>query len=449
MEGIDSTRPNRRLEAFIQRLNQPDGGLVSSEDFRKMRPTRQQKTGEYLADLIFEEQIGASDTAEQFQSDTPLGDVVALIPVAAHQEAPNVYRSLAQYARQDSLESFSVALLLNAPENADETQIAATIDEIERAKSDFPKLDVRYSEVLESDTIGALRRRLWNAALLLARHEGRFANPSAEVIGLNHDIDTHRIAQRYITNIRRHFQRRQKHMDNHGFHSEPMLPVSTLMKHAHDLERPNISDVVFWSEYSSRQARRGNVYEASLAIPFRYYIERGGFDAEATSYETRKFYEGILPVKIAGSFIETSPRRYIERLQAHPVSAVWTKDSFGDSDTCRNNDPVGDISESRKHELIADTIQSAVSSMIVGATLKLDDHSQKPENSYLRNKTHYPLLTLLAAQILTQKRQQASAVLDRFVGSPANIQHLHDSFNIADAAQHVSTNVADGKTYHF
>ena len=145
--------------------------ILRSRFFESSDLIRKNRVEHYLGSLPATEHDGDSLVADDLHdSDKPLASTLALIPIAAHQESRWIAPTMAEYAKQQTDEPFSVCLFLNAP--LDQTN-ASTVDEtvtaVEVAKRQHPQLDIRSSlEFIDEPTIGLVRRRLWNAALMLA-----------------------------------------------------------------------------------------------------------------------------------------------------------------------------------------------------------------------------------------------------------------------------------------
>lgn len=330
-------------------------------DLQAMRPSHKARVEQYLYDLPLDEQMTADDMASQiYDSRNPLARTIVLIPVAAQQEASNITNAIYQYAKQDAMEKFSVLLYPNAPSDADHTETSQTLSLIRRSIGEND-IDVRSFDLAANDnaTIGQLRREMWNAALRLAYYEGAFDdNESHEVLGVNHDIDVVDMTPRYISRIQSYRDQRVRRFVSSGLSYADMTPRGTVMSHAYNVDYPCASQVVRWYYFSLAQIPDTS-YEASLVIPFVHYAKYGGFSPEASTYETETMIpEGGAVRKIPGTIIKTSPRRFVDRLHEGGLDKVWAGDTFGNSDLCRNEQFLEDISYARKEEVVIDTLES-------------------------------------------------------------------------------------------
>jgi hypothetical protein len=94
------------------------------------------------------------------------------ISVAGHNEEKNIYRTLAQFARQTAPQnSFEIYLFVNSPRwdgKGGQIEPDATLSEIQRARQDFPDLKIRMREVRYKTPvpIGAIRMHADVSALV-------------------------------------------------------------------------------------------------------------------------------------------------------------------------------------------------------------------------------------------------------------------------------------------
>ncbi|MFN4894445.1 MAG: hypothetical protein ACK5HO_01555 [Pseudomonadota bacterium] len=124
------------------------------------------------------------------------------IPVAGAQEMNKIYRCLQSFAYQTvSAERFEILLLVNFSDQ-DQLQrnldIAKLYEEIDRAKKDFPHLDIRVAalefEHASPMTIGYLRSILCDAVVNRVSSRG----PTGDLIILSFDADTRAIRQQLL-----------------------------------------------------------------------------------------------------------------------------------------------------------------------------------------------------------------------------------------------------------
>lgn len=295
----------------------------------------QQHNREYVG--VFDE--AAITSAKQLLQDGPLANTMVLIPVAAHQEQAAIYPALREYAQQDTRQPFSVVLNMNYPFGANQRAIDASMDQVARVRRDFPDLDVRSLESVYGDpTIGAIRGELW-ATTLLAAEMGGTVHAEREAIGLNHDIDAVRVPRSYIRQVQERIgcdtQGAQQRMSRHISHYDGSVPIirpyAGGMKHAKSDEHPNASLATLWADTKVRLS--DSYYEAGIVLTLGYYAAKGGFDFTDTSGEMISILERDRkdsPIDIATPALETSPRRYIERLcrDGGGYADIWKDGNF-------------------------------------------------------------------------------------------------------------------------
>ena len=86
------------------------------------------------------------------------------IPVAAAYEKDNIYKTLALYAKQDSesLAKTQIVLSLNWKEGVDMADVEATRAEVERARTDFPQLNIAtFEEVWPQEFVASRRGKIY------------------------------------------------------------------------------------------------------------------------------------------------------------------------------------------------------------------------------------------------------------------------------------------------
>ena len=290
----------------------------------------------------------------------PLANYAVLIPVAAHQEADSIYPALEQYNRQVTTQPFSVVLYMNHPVTVDQNAISASYQQLHQAVNDFPDLDIRYiSQEYERPVIGAIRKDLWDATLLAGVNGGTITN-SSDIICINHDIDLVKLPRSYIQTIQSHdavsMKRRFSVSASVGHEDILMLGRvnSTRAKHAADPKWPNVAKATLWSDYLLDSHKAG--FEASITIAASNYAFNNGFDPTKSSAEIIDFLnrDSRLQAKtLPGLPLETSPRRFVERLPTRHLDAVWGADPFQATETYRDTSITPpDISEERLFELV-------------------------------------------------------------------------------------------------
>lgn len=309
--------------------------------YRNFIPDRHEAASVFIGNLPHEAAEAASEVAEAFYSKAkkPVKTAI-LIPVAAHQDGKLIIPALAQYAKQEPPDPFTIFMYLNSPDGADTSKVKAAIANVRKAQGLFPQLDIRYSTQTYLDPkIGRIRRDLWNGALMLMHHEGQLPN---DVLGFNHDIDTVKIGPNYIAYVQEYYKERdatrRKASGNDVADRVVQRGLATRVTHAVLPTHPNVGKVTTWIDYSYYQAALG--YEAGLVLPFSHYVDCGGFNSEDSTHETAVFYSEDSPIYLPKAGLYTSPRRYIDRLaNGKNTDEVWTDESFGSSDECRDRLP--------------------------------------------------------------------------------------------------------------
>jgi len=278
----------------------------------------------------------------------PLPSTVVIIPVAAHTEAKNVTNALAQYARQQDADPFAVHLHLNWPsERQNDPGVFGTMQKVIEAQRQFPDLDIRVSTMeYDEPVIGHIRRSAWNGTLLNLLANG---TDLSTAIGINHDIDVTKMSRFYIKRVQDYF----KKIDSDGTFRPFLPPANTQLKHQFDPRYPYTSRAVFWTDFACRTYRSG--YEAGIVIPFATYASASGFNRGAKTHETgqlTRLYRGSMDM-IPGTHLETSVRRYLDRLPEFVLGSIWTESSFGADDNCRTAEKFEDISYERLADMMS------------------------------------------------------------------------------------------------
>jgi protein phosphatase PTC1 len=121
------------------------------------------------------------------------------IPVAGHEEGPNIYNSLLNYTFQEAdKNSYEIMLFVNHPEG---TTLDNTISEIDRFKKDHPDMPIRtiYKQLPRDKAKMAVIRKYLNDVALY-RHQQN--GPSTrDIILISNDADLKGISPSYIQNF--------------------------------------------------------------------------------------------------------------------------------------------------------------------------------------------------------------------------------------------------------
>lgn len=372
------------------------------------------RNAQYVGSRILEEGEGAS-----------LAKTVVIVPVAAHQEASRIEPAMDEYAKQDTEEPFSIVLGLNHPADAMTTVDAInSFAEVEKAKTKHPQLDIRAVHIPYEDcVIGTIRRDLWNGVAIASQETGNF-DSGAEVIGINHDIDVDFLSARYISSV----QRRYAALDRRSLLLEQSPVSDSRSKHSFSFDHPNISRAVLWSDFVYRKSSVG--FEAGKIIPMTFYAGNGGIQRGAQTHEV-----GLLTMRstkpqkvIAGTSMETSPRRYIARMNEHGY-AIWEdSSSFTATDECRErpSHEYPDISLSRMNEIVQNSLTEHANLLINRNFRAIETEGLLVQNEFegALGDAHTGLSEEYIKAEFAHRKKLAGFVLNRLF----NNQELNDTF---------------------
>ncbi len=300
----------------------------------------------------------ARELAGDFKDDRqPLANTIVAIPVAAHQDSGLIHDALRQYANQQDNDPFSICLLLNAPDNAAPDSWDNAASQTRRTALHYPNLDIRITSVSYPDpTIGAVRKDLWDAIAYRALEDGAYEQSGHDDIVLNNDIDVDSMSPHYIHHIQHHYEQKD------GDKAKAISPLgSTALRHALPFRtHPNTAGGILWADLVQLRRQRAGTsggFEAGLAVPLATYAQMGGFQAERSLGESFTLVNGRQGQNnvdfIPGSWLHTSPRRYIDRFPEHGFADIWTADSFGATDRCRDTTthPSDATEDQRNHHI--------------------------------------------------------------------------------------------------
>lgn len=397
------------------------------------QPSRQEILETYIDTLTTRDTDYITDITRQIENPhLPLTATQVLIPVAAHQEADGISHALEQYAQQQTDQPFTVILSLNSPSSQqDNPEINRSIAAIEQVRHHYPMFDVRYAlSFYDEPTIGMIRRDLWNSALISSHKQGLYNKPNDEVIGINHDIDLVSMSPRYIQRIQSHYERRQHTFEQHRVVA-PLGMARTGIRHALSPEHPNISKGILWSDFTNRQMNAS--YEAGLVFPLSYYAQYGGFRSTSLTHETRPLAINTPRVRhIPGTAMQTSPRRYVERLR-YGYDKVWTNETFSAADTCRSKDMVSPDISFDELEAIIDKDTQLTDTIYAMSAIAANTYASKQDEMALIENTVAAYNQKVRTDLERFSRAKihlASEVLARVIASPslaAKARSLHDN----------------------
>jgi hypothetical protein len=406
---------------------------IESANMYNAMPTRLERAKVYIGDLMSqEEREEAQIIATGYEDlERPMTQTAVLIPVAAHQDSKYIYNTLEEYSKQRGNDPFTIFAYLNAPiDNMHDHEVTVSRQEIFRANEDFPQLDIRAVEgYYDKPAIGKIRRDMWNAALLLAHHEGLLDPGMGDIIGINNDIDTHRVSPHYIARIQQYYKLRQSRATSVGMPEAPLRPVGTRVTHAVLPTHPNVGKVTNWIDNTYFQSPSHISYEAGVVIPFSHYALLGGFNPSAESYETGWVSEGKRIRHLTGAHLYTSPRRYIDRVGEHGTEGIWASGTFGANDTCRSY-LRPDISQEQADDLIIDRLYSDLTQHWLYGALKNVYDDIDNASVFELTDSQFAQATEERAKVLVERQlQKAGRLLHKLVGSPLLADILNRSFD--------------------
>lgn len=192
----------------------PDADLNTGEELAWYKSQQAKIRGRaYIKEID-----GYVDASPAFNLIDDTTRAIVCIPVAAANEADNIYNTLSMFARQDdpSRNATVVALNVNWKKSLEDdpvkfASIQKTIAEIERARADFPDLKIASFEKVWSDEFvaekqgkiyGEVIKVLYDAAAFAmekAIKEGR-RQPGTEAVLITNDADTLGMSRNYLKN---------------------------------------------------------------------------------------------------------------------------------------------------------------------------------------------------------------------------------------------------------
>lgn len=291
------------------------------------------------------------------------------IPIAAHQDAHLIHAALGEYAKQDNCQPITTLLHLNAPASEPTSVFDEAYDHLERARIDYPHLDIRSIQTqYDQPRIGKIRSDLWKTALKTAILDGS-VSPTTDVIGYNHDIDIERLPVDYFAAVEKWYAKRKRGHAlintslNLPTERSVILPYATTraMHGTRTETHPNSSAVIAWSNLLTRLA--GGSFEAAMIVPFSRYAKSNGFRDNHSTYETYSITQNsddayqqtnsLIPTRP----LVTSSRRYLDRLHYGGIDEIWQEGTFSATDACRETILPPDISNEQAKEHISQSIR--------------------------------------------------------------------------------------------
>ena len=340
----------------------------------------------------------------------PLANTVAVIPVAVHQEAAQIFPAMAEYAEQvGDADPFTLVLNLNCPTseaNSDGTQ--ATMDELERAGAAFPELDIRsFFRTYDEPRQGRIRRDAWNGVLRAAVLHDQI-DEQQSVIVLNQDIDLLRMRRGSIAATQDEYAR----LAREGF----VLPIGGMrMTHGKSEGHPNITTAVQWDDYI--YYARGIAFEAGLIIPAEMYALFGGIRSTTRVGEVIK-NTGEPHFFVRGAHAVTSPRRFHDRMHEDGYE-IWQVQNFSATDACRDikGDDRPDITREHMMQLIDGKVEDA------GGLLG-DSFIRSALRDYHRIFREHPEISRVSALDDAAVKASVAARMERVTRVTLSVLHL-------------------------
>ena len=262
----------------------------------------------------------------------PMGDdveIVVTIPVAGHQEADNIYRTLEAYKGQSlSQDKYEFMLYVNHPmfaKNGQPLDATATLAEIDRFKQDNPEMPIRVIyEALPPKlaNIGYARKVMVDT--VLERHMRRGGN--SELVFVSNDADTLSVHENYLTNMLRKTKEEdvdatlgQLDWDNKAYVNYPEVHVGTRLFQLIDIAT-RVKDKEIGATSGANTAVRANIY---AAVGGYHSIEGAGEDVElGRNIRAARAGTDRLAINfggVVGSRIETSARRAVHAFMEYDL----------------------------------------------------------------------------------------------------------------------------------
>lgn len=185
--------------------------LKPAEELKWYRKETKKINGEEYIESVDEAIIKTPELAV-LDSETK---AIVTIPVAALHESENIYRTLSLYGEQ-SAQNVTVMLYINYPDNAvddpgNTPKIQSILDEIARARQDYPNLKV--AEVIETwnhqiveekgAIIGHIGRRMYDIALMAVEraYDRDIIPKNRDVLLIRNDADSIGMSRNYLQRI--------------------------------------------------------------------------------------------------------------------------------------------------------------------------------------------------------------------------------------------------------
>jgi len=320
------------------------------------------------------------------------------IPVAGHQEGENIYQTLKNYTLQTiDPENFEIVLLVNHPDkdlNGNLIQPDKTLEEINRFKKDFPKMNIKFANMIlpiEKAKIGYIRKVLNDSVLKRQYNRGKDA---PELIMVSNDADNKGLSPEYVENFISKFKKYpeaesmvgQLDWDPSSYIRNPLIHIGTRL-----FQYQTAQDLSKGSHFNSSGA--------NFAFRSSIYAAVGGYSDDMDGGEDTDFgakislarrgsksKKSIIYAGARTSRLYTSSRRAEMVMEKHGLSPLeqWDKgfSAFDDEVRKVNWEVQGekmDFNDSREVEKLIIALED-----VINRTIKrTEEWGGKAENSSL------------------------------------------------------------------
>ncbi len=304
-------------------------------------------------EIYLSRQDNADDIAEMVNSlegetSSSSPEIIVAIPVAGHQEAANIDRTLGLFAKQDfPKDRWEIILFVNSPQldrRGRPLSNNASLDEIRKARdkyglSNLKLIDHQYPEPA---TIGKIRKDLVDSIVYDLHGRGAARDP----LIISTDIDAVSMPSNYLTNYKLKELR----------YGASLLFGPVRLSGA--VEAPTASKIIKydWTMMVAKTEKlnRDLLTEANTAIKLGKYCMMGGLNPESNMAEMLELYRRYDSWKQAGlpflgncvpnrlSTLTSSPRRQIGVIAlGGNLRGTWNLAStpFTPYDRCRSESP--------------------------------------------------------------------------------------------------------------
>lgn len=350
---------------------------------------------------------GESAYLDRLSGDTEL---MVNIPVAGAYEKDNIYRTLSLYSSQDleSLGKTQFVLSVNWKEGANIDDVNATIAEIERAKADFPQLNISYfreewSKDFVSERSGAIYgtviKSLYDTSLWSV-NEANARGVDVDPLIVTNDADAKAISKNYLAQLIQSRERTPKadvlmgkiHWGTDSFKDYPGFGVvSSFFVLLEDRVRDMKGDVspASWGPNSafkvSAVAAVGGVNDgmgagADSELGKRIMAARRPLSAESLASDpyggiSLTGSAGFVAETARGAWVDSSPERLLQlyKENTHPITHAWT--TFNSGGYTPRPDLAAGVAEDidRDFDTIKARIEYQMSGMLSSGWTIMDD----------------------------------------------------------------------------